>query len=146
MKLKKTIKAPKNYIYQQLIQSSLYDIKQQTGKTLSEKQLSGFKYEKKIQGRAAGTIKIGTVSADKEYSFLTETKDGSYDTTWKLTEITDSETLVEITEKSVAKTMSQLVSNWLTWAFLQTIKKRTMKQMLERMEKEYANTLQKEKV
>lgn len=137
MKLVKKIQVPRQYVFDKIIESSLYDIKQQTGKTVKVSDLENFEYTKNFGQTGSGTIKFDKVRENEIYAFSTETNRNSFHTHWELQEINDSSTEVIITETRTSKGGIQLLNDMLMGFLLAHTKKKQMSQMLETLESGY---------
>ena len=136
MKYSQKVNAPQDFLYQKMIDSALYDIKQSTGKKVSESQLTGFEYEKKISGQTVEML-INEATAPSVYEFTATTSARTHHTRWELTKISELETEIHITDTQGTASVFQLFTDKLMEFLLTKPKRRQMETMLTKMEKEY---------
>nr|WP_241810557.1 DUF3284 domain-containing protein [Latilactobacillus curvatus] len=76
MEIKLNLKMPASYFYQKILESVLFDIKQQTGDKLTEAQLPNYSYDKQF-GKNRATLKITQLIKDQSYHYETTSTRGA---------------------------------------------------------------------
>jgi lysyl-tRNA synthetase class I len=139
MEIKKKVDAPAEFIYEKVVNSSQFDIRKSTGKTISTKGLQGFEYVKQFNKHQSAKIKIVEVKENELYSFSTSTTMNSFLTTYKMEPINNEKCIVTVTEKkenhggTIRRANDMLMEIALGW-----LKKRQIKTMITAMGKEYS--------
>lgn len=108
MKIVHTLDVPAAYFYSKVIDSVLYDIKQNTGESLKPAALQGYEYRKPI-GKASGRIKITKNVVNRAYAFETDMSGGVYSTAYDIQETQDGK--VQITYEESSK-FASTVRDW----------------------------------
>ncbi|MFC4653008.1 DUF3284 domain-containing protein [Lactococcus nasutitermitis] len=137
MEIVKTIDAPREFIFEKIIDSCLYDIEKNTKQRPKIRNLTGFKYTKTFGKNQTGQIKFDEVSAPTVYAFTTATNRNTYKTRWELHKIDDRSTDVIITESKTAKGFFQHFNDMIVSIFFGRFKKRRMIGILDAIQKAY---------
>lgn len=139
MEINKTLDVPRQFIFEKLIESGLYDIQKYTGKHPKVSSLAGFEYKKKFGAKQnqAGKIKFDEVTEPSVYAFTTKTIRNTYTTRWELHKIDDKTTNVVISEKLESHGFFQNLNDMMMQIGMGWIKKRQMKAVLEGISKAY---------
>ncbi|MFV0555756.1 MAG: DUF3284 domain-containing protein [Lactovum sp.] len=138
MEIQKTIKAKNSFIFNKIIESGLYDIKEQTGKKLSPSQLSGFKYKKNFGKNQSGQIKFDEVVRDSIYSFTTSTQRQTFQTRWEIIALDEDTSQVKITENQESNGFFQRLNDLAMNFIFGRAKKKQMIAILDEMERLYS--------
>lgn len=137
MEIKKKINVPREFIFDKIIDSCLYDIEKQTGKRPKLADLNGFSYVKTFGKNQRGTIKFDEVSGPSVYSFVTSTTKTVYNTRWELQEEEKGSTIVVIKEHQSGSGFFRWLNDMVVGFLLGRLKKRQMIAMIEAIEKSY---------
>jgi hypothetical protein len=134
MEITRTVKAPREFIFDKIYQSGLYDIEQQTGK--KPKKLDGYELVKNFgkNSRAKMTFKVTEPSL---YSFKTENTKNTYDPTWEFHKIDNTTTDVVIREEMVSHGFIQKLNDQLIGFMVTGRKRKQMLAILDSIEKLY---------
>lgn len=137
MKITKTIDVPRQFIFDKITESSLYDIKQNTGKTPKISSLTGFEYQKNFGKNQSGKIKFDEVTEPSIYAFTTKTNRNTFKTRWELHKIDDQSTDVVIAEESKSSGMVQNINDTIMAFMFGKLKNRQMLAILDEISKAY---------
>ena len=136
MKFKRIYDAPAEFIFQKIIDSCLYDVKQATGRTKAASQLTGFSYKKKISGQMA-TVKFDEVIVPRVYEFTTTTGARTYHTRWELSAVEAGQTEIFIKDTNGTSNIFQLFTDRMMEWMLTTMKRRQIDTMIKKMVEGY---------
>lgn len=131
MKIIKTLDVPRQFIFDQIAASSLYDIYQHTGRTPKIASLTGLEYKKTFGKHQSGRIKFDDVAEPSVYAFTTSTNKNIFQTRWELHKLDDKSTDVIITETSQSLGMIQNINDTVMSFIFGKIKKRQMLAILD---------------
>lgn len=137
MELKKKINTPASFFYGKVIESVLYDIKEQTGEKLSESQLEGFEYLKTFSKNSRGKIEIENIINNSTYTYKTFTNRNSYEVSYVITSIDEKSCEVLYTETMNSIGFLQKINDTIFGFILAHFKKKQFFRMLESIEASY---------
>lgn len=137
MQINKTIDVPREFIFEKIIESSLYDIQKQTGKRPKVLNMTGFSYVKTFGKNQKGTIKFDEVTGPSVYAFTTSTQRNTFHTRWKLHKIDDRSTTIIITEDRVSNGFIQKMNDMVVGFALGRFKKRQIIAIIDSIQKSY---------
>ncbi|WP_096818066.1 DUF3284 domain-containing protein [Lactococcus fujiensis] len=137
MEINKTIDVPREFVFEKIIDSGLYDIERQTGKRPKVMNMTGFSYVKTFGKNQSGTIKFDEVSGPSVYAFTTTTQRNTFHTRWELHKIDDRSTNIIITEQQESNGFFQKLNDIAVGFVLGRIKKRQVIAMIDAIEKAY---------
>ncbi|CAM3985486.1 DUF3284 domain-containing protein [Catellicoccus marimammalium] len=137
MQVTKQINCPSSFIYNELIDSVLYDIKRTTGKKPKRSHLENFSYEKRFHDGSIGTVTITKQEDDRCYAFQTKTKNNTFYTSYEITPIDDYHCQIFVQEKVESDGFFQKINDFLMMTLFLRNKKQHLLQMLAEMEKKY---------
>jgi hypothetical protein len=137
MKINRIIDAPREFIFEKITESCLYDIEKNTGKRPKIHQMNGFKYMKNFGKNQSGTIIIDEFEAPSVYAFSTQTDRGIFTTRWELHRIDNDTTEIKIYETQNANSLAQMINDKFVGLVLGHLKKRQVVAMLDNMSKSY---------
>ena len=139
MKIVKTLAVPRQFIFEKILESGLYDIEKHTGKRPKTASLSGFKYKKKFGAKQnqAGEIVIDEVIEPAVYAFTTKTVRNTYTTRWEMHRIDDKLTEVVISEDMISHGFFQNLNDLMMHIGLGWVKKRQMTALLNSLSSAY---------
>jgi hypothetical protein len=134
MEITRTVKAPREFVFERFYESALYDIEQQTGK--KPKKLNGYEFVKQFNknNRAKMTYKVEEPSV---LAFKTEDTKRSYNTTYEFHKIDNNSTDVVIREEMESHGVIQRLNDMLISIMITGRKKKQMHAVLESIEKMY---------
>lgn len=137
MKINVTLNAPVEFLYQQLIESALEDIRKQVGKKISWHDLPNYTYEKKwVSGRVA-KMHIDSAIPSQAYGYTMTTADQEFIVEYRLKKKDDTHTILEYTEDNHAKD-AKVKANQNIGAFtLGWLRKHRFKKMARKMAEQY---------
>ncbi|BAV01631.1 DUF3284 domain-containing protein [Lactococcus formosensis] len=138
MKISKTINAPVEFVYNQILDSSLYDIEKNTGRRPDIKSLNGFEYSKTFGKNQYGTITIDEVVKANKYAFTTKTVRNTFNTRWSFLPVDDKKTEITIEESRTSSGMIQKLNDMFVGTLLGHWKKRQMVAILNHIEQVYS--------
>ncbi|WP_179396308.1 DUF3284 domain-containing protein [Lacticaseibacillus absianus] len=137
MQVEHTINVPAGYVYQTIVDSVLYDIKQATGNTIAPGALLGYEYQKPMGKRGRGRVKITKADKNRAYAFQTRAGQATYYVEYQLQETQDNQTKVTYRESTVRDSKLQAYNEMLVMLLLGHGRKRRIKMMLDAMERQY---------
>lgn len=137
MEVNKVLQVPASFFYQKVIDSVLYDVKEATGKQVTEKQLPGFEYVKEFNNKTSAKIIIQEAVKDQCYQFRTATTKNTFDVRYQITPVDDQSCAVTYTESMTSKGTIQSLNDSVTGFILGFFKKKQLKKMLAMIEASY---------
>jgi len=137
MEMIKTLDVPRRFIFDKIVESSLMDIEQQTGKKLKTSKMNGFEYSKKFANGSTARIKLTDNEEPSVYEFTTTQSKRKYTTRWELHPIDDTSTDVIISEEQTANGFLQKANDAIMGIGLGWLKKRQMTAILDSISKAY---------
>ncbi len=138
MQITKTIDVPREFIFEKIIDSCLYDIERQVGKRPKVMNLTGFSYVKNFGKNQSGTIKFDEVTGPSVYAFTTSTNRNTFHTRWELHKISDRTTDIVITENQTSNGFIQKMNDMVVSLLLGWMKKRQIVAMIDSIQKAYS--------
>lgn len=140
MKIVRTLNIPASYFYTKVIDSVLYDIKQNTGETLKPAALQGYEYKKMIGGKLYGRIKITKNVINRAYAFETEMTGGLYTVAYDIQETQDNKVQVTYEEGSKFNSIARDLNQKLMMLLMGHSRKKQLNQMLSQIEASYTQS------
>lgn len=137
MEVNKTLKVPAEFFYQKVIDSVLYDVKETTGKTVTEAQLSGLEYVKEFNNKTSAKILIQEAVKDQSYKFRTATTKNTFDVSYQIKAVDDHSCAVTYRESMTSVGTIQSLNDTVTGFLLGFFKKKQLKKMLSMIEASY---------
>lgn len=137
MQINKTIDVPREFVFEKIIDSGLYDIEKQTGKRPKVMNLKGFSYVKTFGKNQKGTIKFDEVTGPSVYAFTTATQRNTYHTRWELHKIDDRTTNIIITEEQISNGFFQKLNDVAVGFLLGRFKKRQINAIIDSINRSY---------
>ncbi|WP_081167790.1 DUF3284 domain-containing protein [Lactococcus garvieae] len=137
MKISKTINAPVEFVFNQILDSSIYDIEKNTGQRPDLKFLNGYEYSKTFGKNQQGTIKIDEVVKASTYAFTTTTIRNTFNTRWNFQPVDTKLTEITIEESRTSSGMIQKLNDMFVGTLLGHWKKRQMIAILNHIERAY---------
>ena len=137
MRIDKIVDAPREFIFDKIVDSCLFDIEKNTGKRPKVRSLNGYEYNKSFGKNQRGTIKITELTEPSIYAFTTKTNRNTFSTRWELHKIDDRSTQVIIEENQSSNGFIQMVNDKAVGFFLGRFKKRQMVAILDNVNHAY---------
>lgn len=137
MRIDKIVDAPREFIFEKIVDSCLFDIEKNTGKRSKVRSLNGYEYNKSFGKNQRGTIKITELTEPSIYAFTTKTNRNTFSTRWELHKIDDRSTQVIIEENQSSNGLIQMVNDKAVGFFLGRFKKRQMVAILDNVNRAY---------
>ena len=137
MRIDKIVDAPREFIFEKIIDSCLFDIEKNTGKRPKVRSLSGYEYSKNFGKNQRGTIKITELTDPSIYAFTTKTNRNTFSTRWELHKIDDRSTQVIIEENQTSNGLIQMINDKAVGFILGRFKKRQMVAILDNVNRTY---------
>lgn len=137
MEIVRKMKVPVEFLYETIIKSVLADIQSQTGKKVSEKQLTGFEYVKTFSKNAKATIRIEEITKNKSYQYRTTSNKSDFLVAYEIRPLTERSCELRYIEKMESFGYLQNVNDMLIGIIWSPLKKRRFKEMLNQIEAAY---------
>ena len=137
MRIQNIVDAPRDFIFEKIVDSCLFDIEKNTGKRPKVRSLNGYEYNKSFGKNQRGTIKITELTEPSIYAFTTKTNRNTFSTRWELHKIDDRSTQVIIEENQSSNGFIQMVNDKAVGFFLGRFKKRQMVAILDNVNRAY---------
>ncbi|MDR0922066.1 MAG: DUF3284 domain-containing protein [Lactobacillales bacterium] len=138
MEIKRKVNAPAAFIFDKIIDSALFDIRKQTQKSLTRKQLQGFEYVKIFDSKRRAKIKIVEVKTNEIYSIETSTTKNTFKTTYTIQPIDELNCEITCTETMESHGFIQKANDMVLGTLVGWLKKRQIKVMLDAMATAYS--------
>ncbi|WP_314065771.1 DUF3284 domain-containing protein [uncultured Vagococcus sp.] len=137
MQIVKKLDVPATFLYDKIIDSVLFDIRKQTGKSVTKKQLNNFEYVKEFSKNSKAKIKIEKHIENQSYHFRTSTTRNDYLVQYDIQPIDDRSCEVTYMEEMKSFGTMQKLNDMIVGTLLGFLKKRQFKKMLEMIESSY---------
>ena len=134
MEITKTLTISADEFYTQLMNSVIFDIRKQTGKTLTRKQLRKFEYIKEYSKNSRAKIVIEEAVENKTYQFRTSTTKNDFSVRYELQPMDEKSCELRYTETMVSYGALQKLNDAVLGIFLSYFKKKQFYKMLKMME------------
>ncbi len=140
MDIEMQLNVPVDYFFNRLIESVLYDIHAQTGKTVRAAQLPNFTYRKKLANGNTGHLTVTEYRAGGVYAYKMKTGRNQYHVRYQVTAAEDQTTRLAYKEEMVGATSTVTANNRLTGFMLGWFRKRRFKKMAAEIARDYEQT------
>lgn len=137
MEITKELNCPATYVYDQIINSVIYDIKKQTGNYIKREHLKDFTYTKQFGNGTNGTITILEQIPNKRYMFETKTAQNTFISGYQFTAIDEFHCRIDFKEELHSNGIMQKINDILMRVLFEHGKKNNFLQMLEQIEEKY---------
>ncbi|MBP1043693.1 DUF3284 domain-containing protein [Vagococcus sp. BWB3-3] len=137
MQIVKKLDVPAPFLYDKIIDSVLFDIRKQTGKNVTKKQLNNFEYVKEYSKSSKAKIKIEKHIENQSYHFRTSTTRNDFLVQYEIQPIDDKSCEVIYHEEMKSFGTMQKLNDMVVGTLLGFLKKRQFKKMLEMIESSY---------
>ncbi|WP_317634554.1 DUF3284 domain-containing protein [Xylocopilactobacillus apicola] len=131
------IAVPADYFFHRIIESSLYDIQQQTGKKPNPNQLKGFSFKRKNANGTMSTMTITAYQPDKKYAYHMHTGRNDYDVAYNVESLGNEQMRLTYEETIEGKSASVNANNYVSGFLVGWVRKRRFKKMKRQMESDY---------
>ncbi|WP_125607052.1 DUF3284 domain-containing protein [Lapidilactobacillus bayanensis] len=138
MKIKQKLNIPANFFYHKVVDSVLYDIRTQTGETLSEAQLEGYSYIKQFTKSTSARITVTKLVPDESYHYTTHSNQSDFDVKYDIKQLCEKEIEVTYQEEVASKGgFMRQMNDVLVGSILGYVRRRNFKKMLLQIEASY---------
>ncbi|WDF82418.1 DUF3284 domain-containing protein [Lacticaseibacillus pabuli] len=141
MDIKMKLDVPAEYFFHRLIESALYDINEQTGKSLVAPQLPRFTYKKKLANGSVGHFTITDYQPTGVYAYAMHTGRNDYTVSYTVDKLEDNKAQLRYTENVSGASTTVNANNRLTSIMLGWFRKRRFKKMAAEIAKDYSKKL-----
>ncbi|GEK89672.1 protein of unknown function [Alkalibacterium putridalgicola] len=135
MEFKRKMNMSAEQLFNTITRSVLYDIEEQTGKSVSTDQIEGFEYTKTFGKNSRATIQIDQVEENKSYHYRTKTTKNDFLVKYDIEPLSEGSCRVTYTEELESYGHMQKLNDALVGTLLSYFRKKRLKLMLESMEK-----------
>lgn len=142
MDISMQLDVPADYFFGRLIESALYDIHEQTGKTLAAKQLPRFTYKKKFTNGTFGHFTVTDYLPAGVYAYTISTGRNRYDVSYEVEGATDNRAHLRYKEQVIGANGTVNANNKLTEFMLGWLRKRRFKKMAAEIARDYSAQLE----
>ncbi|MDH6364466.1 hypothetical protein M2139_001395 [Enterococcus sp. PF1-24] len=137
MEIKKNLNVPAAFFYGKVLDSIRHDVRTVTGKSLTEKQLNGFSYDKVFSKDQAAKIIIDELVPNSSYQYRTLSVRNEFVCRYDIQAIDDNHCMVTYKESMTSNGTFQKLNDMFTGILLGFFKKRRFKKMLTMIEESY---------
>lgn len=141
MKVKVKTKLPAQYLFNQIIDSAIKDISQQTGTSLPKDKLAGFTFNKTYANNQVGTLTVTDFIDGEKYAYEMHVGPNSHKVSYVVAPLGDSKSSVTYEEHVGGDTSRMEMNNVLTAFILGFARRGRLKKMTNLMEQKYQNLL-----
>lgn len=138
MKIQQKLNIPTNFFYRKIVDSVLYDIRTQTGDTISEDQLEGYSYIKQFTKTTSARITITKLIPNEVYYYTTHSNQSDFDVKYEMKSLNAHQT--EVIYQENAKTKGGFIrqmNDMFVGSILGFVRRRNFKKMLLQIEASY---------
>jgi hypothetical protein len=135
---------PAEYLYKTIIRSVLAEIRSQTGKNVSEKQLKGFEYIKTFSKNARATIRIEDLEKNKLYRYRTLTNKNEFLVSYEFHPLSENSCELRYQETMESYGYLQKINDAFVGMIWSKLRKRRFFEMLKQIEQSYGKEEQSE--
>ena len=137
MRIDKIVDAPREFIFEKIIDSCLFDIEKNTGKRPKVRSLNGYEFSKRFGKNQRGSSKITELTETSIYAFKNKKNQNTFSNSWELHNIDDRSTQVVIEENQTSNGFIQMINDKAVGFFLGRFKKRQMVAVLDNVNRAY---------
>lgn len=142
MDIQMKLNVPAAYFFNRLIESSLYDINEQTGKNLQANQLAHFAYKRKLANGAYGRFLVTDYRPEGVYAYSMRTGRNTYSVSYNVSQLAENQAQFHYTEQVTGENSTVNANNKLTGFMLGWFRKRRFKKMAAEIAQDYAKMLE----
>lgn len=103
MKVSTTLNVSAEYLFSRLVDNAVYDIKQETGKSISADELEGVSYKTHVDKRTPAKLLITKIVKNRSYHYKLESKDEVLNAAYELVELAKDKVCVTYSESLLEK-------------------------------------------
>ncbi|KRM80000.1 hypothetical protein FC84_GL000703 [Lapidilactobacillus dextrinicus DSM 20335] len=138
MKIQQKLNIPTNFFYRKIVDSVLYDIRTQTGDTISEEQLEGYSYIKQFTKTTSARITITKLVPNEAYYYTTHSNQSDFDVKYEMKSLGNHQTEVIYQENTQSQGgFIRQMNDVLVGSILGFVRRRNFKKMLLQIEQSY---------
>ncbi|MHC9532013.1 DUF3284 domain-containing protein [Dellaglioa sp. L3N] len=138
MEVEMKLKIPAKYLFDQIMESVLYDIHAQTGRKLTRNQLDGFEFTKQFTKTQSAELKVTKMIENESYHFQTDSNRNKFEVGYDIKAIDDGHCLLSYKESMTSKGKMQQMNDAFMSMIMSFFKKRNFKKMIKQIESKYA--------
>ncbi|MHC9537097.1 DUF3284 domain-containing protein [Dellaglioa sp. BT-FLS60] len=137
MEVEMKLKIPAKYLFDQIMESVLYDIHAQTGRKLTRNQLDGFEFTKQFTKTQSAELKVTKMIENESYHFQTDSNRNKFEVGYDIKVIDDGHCLLSYKESMTSKGKMQQMNDAFMSMIMSFFKKRNFKKMIKQIESKY---------
>lgn len=137
MEINMTLDAPVEFLYHELIESALADIRQQVGKKISWRDLPGYTYEKTWTTGKVAKMHIDSAVPGKKYGYTMTTSNQKFVVEYQLEKKDDTHAILKYFEKNYAKDTKTKANQGIGVFTFGWLRKHRFKKMARKMAEQY---------
>ncbi|CAM2779819.1 DUF3284 domain-containing protein [Dellaglioa algida] len=140
MEMEIKLKMPATYLFDQIMESVLYDIHTQTGRKLKRNQLEDFEFTKNFSKTQTAALKVTKIVENESYHFQTENNRNKFEVEYEITAVDADHCLLSYKESMTSKGKMQQMNDVFMSMMMSFFKKRNFKKMMKQIEGKYATS------
>ncbi|MCZ2491366.1 DUF3284 domain-containing protein [Dellaglioa carnosa] len=140
MEMEMKLKMPATYLFDQIMESVLYDIHTQTGRKLKRNQLEGFEFTKNFSKTQTAALKVTKIVENESYHFQTENNRNKFEVGYEIIAVDADHCLLSYKESMTSKGKMQQMNDVFMSMMMSFFKKRNFKKMMKQIEGKYATS------
>ncbi|MBD5069467.1 MAG: DUF3284 domain-containing protein [Lactobacillus sp.] len=137
MKISMKLNVSAEYLFQRLVDTVIYDVKQETGQELTVADLNGLSYATKLDRQTKADLSVIKVVPDQSYHIQVETDGYVKREAYELTALATDLVQVEYSEQSFAKRQVSKLKEFFFKPIAQSIRRRNFMKLLKEIEVGY---------
>jgi hypothetical protein len=137
MQIKMNIAVPVEYFFNQIIESALYDINAQTGKTVAPRNLRNFTYRKTMANGQTAHFTITEYTPNVVYAYSMRTGRNDYTVRYSVSTAPDGQTQLTYDEGVTGSSKTVDANNRASGFLMGWFRKRRFKKMARAIEQSY---------
>ncbi|NVY96280.1 DUF3284 domain-containing protein [Lactobacillus sp. DCY120] len=137
MQLEFNLPLPADYFFSRLIESSIYDLEQQTQKKILPQQLRGFSCQKTLSNGAKSVFTVTDYQPNQKYGYSLKTGRNLYQVLYEVTSMGPETMLFTYTEGSQGRSNTIQANNTVTHFLMGWFRKRRFKKMTRQIVADY---------
>jgi len=135
MEFKRKMNMSAERLFNTITRSVLYDIEEQTGKSVSIDEIVGFEYVKTFGKNSRASIQIDQFQENRAYHYRTKTTRNDFLVKYDIEPLSEGSCKVTYTEELESYGQMQKLNDALVGTLLSYFRKKRLKLMLQSMEK-----------
>ncbi|GEL14036.1 hypothetical protein FC15_GL000199 [Lapidilactobacillus concavus DSM 17758] len=137
MKIQEVLNIPASFFYHKVIDSVLYDIKAQTGETLTEDQLENYSYVKQFTKTTSARLTVTKLVPNEAYYYKTSTTQSEFNVKYDIQALSDHKIKVIYQEDIASQGFMRQMNDMLVGTIMGFVRSRNFKKMLKQIEQSY---------